>query len=237
MNTKSYTLKMSSIIVSIELKDIKNVHLSVYPPLGEVKVSAPYGTETDTLRVYISSRISWIKKQQLKFKSQKRISPRMFLTRESHYIRGKRYLLEVVESQSSPNVDLQNSKVKLYTRQSSNYLEKKKTWEKWQRQELYKDIDILLDKWTKKLDVKPIKVSIRKMKTKWGSCNPISKSININLLLVEKANKYLEYVLVHELIHLLERGHNQRFVSYMDKHLPNWKQTKSEMKKLVLLEL
>lgn len=237
MNTKNYNLVLGSMEVKVDIKDIKNVHLSVYPPNGEVKVSAPIGTNLDTLRVYLSSRISWIKKQQSSFKSQKRVSPREFLTKESHYIRGKRYLMEVKECTTTNSVELDHSVVKLKVAGGGDYTKKAKIYEKWQRQELKNDVNVLILKWENILEVKASRFILRKMKTKWGSCNPDTKTININLVLLEKPKDHLEYVIVHELVHLIERMHNANFIAYMDKFLPNWKQLKSELNQLTLTEI
>ena len=232
MNTKIITL--GSIDIPVLLKDIKNVHLSVYPPHGEVRVSAPLKTNLDTLRVYLSSRITWIKKHQLKFNLQKRVSPREFLTRESHYIRGKRCLMEVITNSDHCGVEMDHTSIKLHLKSESDA---SKTYQKWQRSELKKDITTLLQKWEPEIGVKSSKFVIRKMKTRWGSCNPVLKTINLNLNLIEKAPEHLEYVVVHELIHLIERKHNANFVAHMDKFIPNWKQLKSELNSLALTEI
>jgi predicted metal-dependent hydrolase len=236
MHTTIYNMLIGSMKVSVEIKDIKNVHLSVYPPYGDVRVSAPLGTALDTLRVYISSRISWIRKQQSKIRSQKRVSPREFLTQESHFIRGQRYLMEVLEGQPSSKVELLHNSIRLSIK-SNIKMSRSKIFEKWQRAELSKDITKLIEKWEPMLEVKASGFAIRKMKTKWGSCNPISKTINLNLILLEKPPEHLQYVVVHELIHLLERKHNANFVAHMDKFLPNWKQLKVDLNALVLEEM
>ncbi len=232
MNTNILTV--GSVDIAVTLKDIKNVHLSVYPPYGEVRVSAPIKTNLDYLRVYLSSRIVWIKKQQLKFGLQKRMSAREFLTRESHYLRGQRFLMEVITNSDRHGVIVVHNTIKLHLKLEYDAA---KTYQKWQRSELKKDIAILLQKWEPEIGVKSNKFVIRTMKTKWGSCNPKLKTINLNLNLIEKAPEHLEYVLVHELIHLIERKHNANFVAHMDKFIPNWKQLKSELNGMALLEI
>jgi predicted metal-dependent hydrolase len=237
MYTTIYNMLIGFMNVSVEIKDIRNVHLSVYPPYGDVKVSAPLGTKLDTLRVYIISKISWIKKQQLKFSLQKRISPRELLTRESHYIRGQRYLMNVIESQDKSGVIINQGSANLIVEPNSTKEQRMQILEKWQRQELKKDISVILQKWEPIIGVKSNKFVIRKMKTRWGSCNPDSKTININLFLIEKPIKYLEYIIVHELVHLIERTHNSNFLAHMDKFLSNWRQLKYELNQLPINDL
>lgn len=237
MNTKIDKLFLGSMSVKVELKDIKNVHLSVYPPNGAIKVSAPFGTNIDTLRVYLSVRIPWIRQQQLKLQSQKRISPREFLTRESHYIWGKRYLMQVIENADFSGVIIDHSTIKLNLKNGQNISQKSKIYQKWQRSELKKEVTRLLKHWEPIIGVKINSLTIRKMKTKWGSCNPDVKTINLNLNLIEKPPEHLEYIVVHELIHLVERSHNANFVAHIDKYIPNWMDIKSQLNQLPLLTI
>ncbi len=237
MNTKIDKLFLGSMSVKVELKDIKNVHLSVYPPNGAIKVSAPFGTNIDTLRVYLSVRIPWIRQQQLKLQSQKRISPREFLTRESHYIWGKRYLMQVIENADFSGVIIDHNTIKLNLKNGQNISQKSKIYQKWQRSELKKEVTRLLKHWEPIIGVKINSLTIRKMKTKWGSCNPDVKTINLNLNLIEKPPEHLEYIVVHELIHLVERSHNANFVAHIDKYIPNWMDIKSQLNQLPLLTI
>jgi predicted metal-dependent hydrolase len=231
MNTsiQNHTLSFGSLSVDVVLKDIKNVHLSVYPPFGDIKVAAPLWTNIDTLRVYLCSRIGWIKQQQSKISLQKRISPRECLTRESHFVRGQRYLMKVTPAQSQSQIILEQNTINLVIKTDASKEQKIRVLENWQRLELKKDVELLLIKWEPIIGVESNNFVIRKMKTKWGSCNIESKTLNINLALIEKSNKLLEYVIVHELVHLLERNHTNLFVAYMDKFIPEWRALKVEL--------
>lgn len=166
--------------------------------------------------------------------SQERLAPREFLTKESHYIRGKRYLLEIVETNKKPEVVLKHNKIKLLVAPNSDTLLKSQIYDKWQRKELKQDLETLLIKWQKIINVEINGFTIRKMKTKWGSCSIKRKQININLELIKKPVQYLEYIVVHELVHLIERNHNARFIAYMDLYLPNWQLLKQELNQLIL---
>lgn len=234
MNTSTEKLYLANNEVVVSFKDIKNIHLSVYPPFGDIRVAAPLSTNLDSIRVYLSSKLSWIKKQQTKFLSQERLAPREFLTKESHYIRGKRYLLEIVETNKKPEVVLKHNKIKLLVAPNSDTLLKSQIYDKWQRKELKQDLETLLIKWQKIINVEINGFTIRKMKTKWGSCSIKRKQININLELIKKPVQYLEYIVVHELVHLIERNHNARFIAYMDLYLPNWQLLKQELNQLIL---
>ncbi len=234
MNTNVQTLILANNEVTISFKDIKNIHLSVYPPFGEVRVAAPLQTNLDSLRAYLSSKIGWIKKQQTKFLNQERLSPREFLTKESHYLRGQRYLLEIVTTAQKPQVLIKHETIQIFAKPNSSKQTKAQILEKWQRAELKKDVEKLLVKWQKILELEINSFTIRKMKTKWGSCSIENKIININLELIKKPVEYLEYVVVHELVHLIERKHNATFVAYLDKYLPNWQASKKELNQFIL---
>ncbi len=225
-------IELGNIKIAVELKNIKNIHLSVYPPNGAVKISAPERMDLDTIRVFAISKLQWIKKQQKIFRNQERETPREYLTKESHYFKGKRYLLKVVERNLKPEVILKHSKIELYVRPNTTLEKRQQIINEWYRSELKKSVHKFIKKWETKIGVKSNKFKIRKMRTKWGSCNNKTKTIILNLELAKKPVECLEYIIVHELVHLLERPHNELFVKYMNKFMPKWGFYKDELNRL-----
>lgn len=224
--------RLGEISVDVVLKDIKNVHLSVYPPNGKVKIAAPKRMKIDTIRVYAISKLDWIKKQQKKFKSQKREAKRDYLTKESHYFLGKRYLLKIHEHNAPPKISLKHTTIEMYLRPDTTSDKRHKLMEEWYRDELQKLATSMLTKWEKKMKLSPKELVVRKMKTKWGTCNPKLKRICLNLELAKKPYHCIVYILVHEMVHLLERNHNDKFTTYMNHYLPEWKELRRELNKL-----
>jgi len=225
-------IHLGDITVEVIQKDIKNVHLSVYPPFGQVKIAAPERMDLDTIRIYAISKLTWIRKQQAKIKSQKREAPREYLTKESHYYFGKRYLLKVIEHNASPIVKLKHNTIELYIRPEANTEKRKKILEEWYRGQLKVKIPELISKWENVMEVEVADFGVKKMKTKWGTCNIEAKRIWLNLELAKKPISCLEYIIIHEMTHLLERNHNTRFVALMNSFLPNWKEVKEELNRL-----
>lgn len=225
-------IQLGDITVEVTQKDIKNVHLSVYPPFGQVKIAAPERMDLDTIRIYAISKLSWIRKQQAKIKSQKREAPREYLTKESHYYFGKRYLLKVVEHNSSPEIKLKHNTIELYIRPATSTEKRKEILEEWYRAKLKVKIPELISKWEIVMGVNVNDFGIKKMKTKWGTCNIEAKRVWLNLELAKKPVSCLEYIIIHEMTHLLERNHNARFVALMNSFLPNWKEVKEELNRL-----
>ncbi len=224
---------ISNIKIDVVRKDIKNIHLAVYPPTGRVRIAAPLRINEDAIRLYAISKLGWIKRHQRKFKGQDRISPREYKNRESHYFQGKRYLLNIIELDKPPKVVLKNKTyIDLYVRPGTPTDKRHQIMNEWYRGQLKRQIPELIEKWEKKLDVKVSERQVKLMKTKWGSCNIQKKRIWINLELAKKPLQCLEYIIVHEIVHLLERHHNDKFLYYMDNFLPNWKQLKTELNKL-----
>ena len=219
-------LRLGSIVVDVVLKDIKNVHLSVYPPTGRVRISAPSRMSLDTIRVFAISKLDWIKQQQMKLRGQERETPREYLDRESHYVWGKRYLLKVVVEDVAPRVELKHSKMILRVRPETNVETKQALVAHWYREQIKAAAPELIAKWERMMAVKVERVFVQKMKTKWGSCNPGTRSIRLNTDLAKKPAQCLEYIVVHELVHLLERHHNDRFTALMDKNLSHWRQVR-----------
>jgi predicted metal-dependent hydrolase len=226
-------ITISHINIDVVHKDIRNMHLAVYPPTGRVRIAAPLNMNKDTIRLFAISKLSWIKRNQRKFEGQERISPREYKQRESHYFQGKRYLLNVIEEDNRPKVVLRSKTfIDLYIRPNTSTSKRHEVMTAWYRKELKKQIPGFIRKWEKVLNVTVQSWQVKAMKTKWGSCNIEEKRIWINLELAKKPEHCLEYIIVHEMVHLLERHHNERFIHYMDTYLPHWRQLKAELNKL-----
>lgn len=227
-------LQLGDIVINVEQKDIKNIHLSVYPPSGTVRIAAPLRTDLDTIRVFALSKLNWIRKQQIKLRGQDREKSRDILNRESHFFNGKRYLLKIIEVKAPPKVELKHRTLILYVRPGTSTKKRQTIIDEWYRAHLKLVVPALIDKWEKKLNVKVNEFGIKKMKTKWGTCNREAKRIWINLELAKKPSELLEYIVVHEIVHLLERNHNDRFIAYMNEYLPNWRLYREELNRLPL---
>lgn len=228
-------IEISDITIDIVHKRIKNIHLSVYPPTGRVRLAAPLDTNDDFIRLFVISKLSWIKRNQRKFQSQERQSPREFVKKESHYFEGKRYLLRVIEHDAPPKIELKIKKyIDLYVRPNTSPEQRKIILNDWYRKQLKIKISPLIKKWENIIGVKVDNWGVKQMKTKWGTCNIEEKRIWINLELAKKPIHCLEYILVHEMIHLLERYHNDHFLSYMNKFMPKWNLYKDELNNLPL---
>lgn len=222
-------INLGDIAVDVILKDIKNVHLSVHPPTGRVRISAPKHMSMATIRVFAISKLDWIKQQQTKLREQERETPREYLDRESHYVWGKRYLLNVVEEDVAPKVKLESGKMILRVRTGTNAETKQAIVAQWYRQQIKAAVPDLISKWKSIIGVNVERVFVQKMRTKWGSCNPNSRSIRLNTDLAKKPAQCLEYIVVHEMVHLLERHHNDRFRAYMDQFMPQWRLHREEL--------
>lgn len=225
-------IKLGDIIVDVELKDIKNVHLSVYPPKGRVRIAAPRRMTMDTIRIYAISKLSWIRKQQQKFRSQVREAPRDFLSKEGHYFLGNRYLLKVIEQETPARISIRHKTLEMIVKHGTDKQKRQVLMDEWYRAQLKELVPPVIIKWEKQMGVSLNEFGIKKMKTKWGTCNREAKRIWLNLELAKKPFACIEYIIVHELVHLLERNHNDRFIAYMDRFLPEWKELKKELNKL-----
>jgi predicted metal-dependent hydrolase len=226
------TIELGDIAVNVVRKNIKNVHLSVCPPTGNVRISAPLRMNLDTIRVFAISKLDWIKKHQQKIRSQVRETPREFLDRESHYLWGKRYLLNLIEIDAPPQLELRHDLLLLQVHPGTDIVKKRDIIDEFYRQQIAAALPPLIDKWERLMGVSVTSFSVRKMKTKWGSCTPSLGTIRFNLELAKKPAECLEYVVVHELVHLLEPSHNSRFVAFMDSFLPKWRFYQSELNRL-----
>ena len=224
-----HQINLGNINIDIIAKDIKNVHLAVLPPLGRVRISAPKRMNLETIRMFAITKLSWIKRQQSKMLKQEREGVKNYVNRESHYFLGKRYLLKVVESNHKPSVLLNHSTIVLNVRTNSSSEQRQIILQEWYRNQLKEVSSKMIKKWEKKINVEVAELAIRRMKTRWGSCNQQSKKINLNLELAKKPLQCLEYIIVHEMVHFLERKHSKKFISYMNKFLPNWKHCKQNL--------
>lgn len=213
-------------------KKIKNVHLSVYPPNGKVRITAPLHMELDTIRVFAISKLAWIKGQQRKMQAQERETPREFLDRESHYLWGERYLLQVVEKDAPPAIDIKHRKLIMQVKPGMDDLRRLELVDAWYREQIRQALPELLARWESAMQVKAAKIFIQRMKTRWGSCNPTAGNIRLNTDLAKKPSECLEYILVHELAHLIEPTHNARFIALMDHFMPMWRHIKEELNRL-----
>lgn len=228
-------MTVNGINVDVVKKDIKNLHLAVYPPDGRVRVAAPHKTNQEAVRLFVISRMSWIKKKQRQFKLQERQTERGFVSGENHYFRGKRYLLRVKHHNKPAQIKISNNKyIDLQVRENSTQEYRQKAFFDWYRAELYDELPKLIKKWEKKTGIKVKECRVRRMKTRWGTYNDKTKKIWINLELAKKPVHCLEYILVHEMVHILEKHHTDQFRAYMTKFMPKWKLYRDELNKFVL---
>lgn len=225
-------IELGDIPVDVVKKDIKNLHLSVYPPAGKVRISAPLRMNLDTIRVFAISKLGWIKQQQQKLQAQERETPREYLDRESHYVWGKRYLLTVIESDEMSAVEVKHNQMHLRVRPGTSDEKKQAIVEDWYRAQLKQALPALITKWEPLIGVKVARFFVQRMKTKWGSCNPTSKSIRLNTELAKKPLECLEYIIVHEMVHLREPTHNSRFIALLDSFVPKWQFYRDALNKL-----
>jgi predicted metal-dependent hydrolase len=232
MNTRQ--IDVGGISVDVVFKDIKNVHLSVHPPTGRVRISAPARMSLDTLRVYAISKIDWIKKHQSKFRAQERETRRDYVDRESHYVWGKRYLLKVQEANRAPSVELKHNQMFLTVRPGAGREKREAVVTAWYRDQVRDAVTPLLEKWEPILGVHANQIIVRRMRTRWGSCTSGRRIIRLNTELAKKPPECLEYVLVHELVHLLEPSHNATFISLMDQFMPHWRHLRDELNRAPL---
>ncbi len=225
-------IELGEIAVEVVKKDIKNLHLSVYPPAGRVRISAPLRMNLDTIRVFAISKLGWIRQQQKKLREQERETPREYLDRESHNVWGKRYLLNVIESGETSGLDLKHNKMHLRVRPGATGEKKQAIVEEWYRQQLKRAVPLLIAKWEPLIGVRVDRFFAQRMKTKWGSCRADSRSIRLNTELAKKPPQCLEYIVVHEMVHLLEHTHNNRFTNLMDQFMPQWRFCRAELNRL-----
>lgn len=225
MTTETHHFTVSGIKVEVVRKDIKNLHLGIYPPHGRVRVAAPLVVSDEAVRLAVIDKLGWIKRQKAKFAEQPRQTQREMVNGESHYFLGQRYRLRIHEQNAPAKVAVRGvANLDLFVRPGTRSEQREDILLRWHREQLKTRIPPLLEKWQAILEVQVADWGIKKMKTKWGSCNTTARRVWFNLELAKKPEPCLEYILVHELIHLLERHHNERFTALMDAHMPQWRQ-------------
>lgn len=228
------TIQIGDIAVALTRKKIKHVHLSVHPPLGRVTLVAPTGTRLEVARAYAVSKLGWIRDQQAKLLGQARETERQFIERESHFVWGRRYLLMVVEKDARPSVKLDHRRMTLTVRPGTSAIRRAEIVHEWHKSLLHAAVPPLIRKWEPKLGVEVAGYFLQRMKTKWGSCNHRARNIRLNTELVKKPKDLLEYVVVHEMIHLIEPSHSERFIALLARHYPNWRESRAELNELPL---
>jgi predicted metal-dependent hydrolase len=228
------TIRLGEVCIAVTRKAVKNVHLSVHPPLGHVTLVAPSATRLEVARAYAISKLGWIRNQQTKLLAQARETPRQFVERETHMLWGRRYLLSVVEADAKPTVTRQHRLITLTVRPGSTLAKRDEVMEEWHRSLLHGVLPALIDRWEAKMGVQVSGYFLQRMKTKWGSCNHRAGNIRLNTELVKKPKDLLEYVVVHEMAHLIEPTHSERFVALLEKHYPTWREARTELNELPL---
>jgi predicted metal-dependent hydrolase len=224
-------LQLGGIIVEVVKKDIKNLHLSVLPPEGAVRISAPRRMNLDAIRLFAISKLSWIKQQQARLREQEREPPREYLDRESHFVWGKRYLLKCVGHEGKPLVVVKHRTIELHARAGLAVEKREAVFEGWYRDQVRAALPPLLEKWQRLLGVEVNRSFVQRMKTKWGSSHPQRRNIRLNTELAKKPRECLEYVVVHELAHFISSRHDDRFIGLLNRHLPSWRVTRELLNK------
>jgi hypothetical protein len=228
------SIKIGDLGVEVVRKAIKNIHLSVHPPHGRVTIAAPEHLKLDTIRVFAIAKMPWIRAQQKKLALQDRETAREFLTRESHYVWGERYLMKATQVDEPPKIDLRHKRLIFQTRPDTSMEKKQELLDGWYRELLREAVAKMLPAWERKIGVNANHFFVQRMKTKWGSCNPVAQTIRLNTDLAKKPRECLEYIVVHELVHMIEPTHNDKFVKLMDKHMPKWQSHRQLLNSLPL---
>ena len=227
-------IELGDVTVALTRKDVKHVHLTVHPPTGRVTLVAPPGTRTEVARAYAITKLGWIRKQRTQLAAQAREEQRQFVERESHQVWGRRYLMTIAEEDDKPGVKLGHRRLNLRVRPGSSAQKRAEVMHDWHKTLLHLVVPGLISKWEGKLGVCVSGYFLQRMKTKWGSCNPGKGHIRLNTELVKKPKDLLEYVVVHEMAHLLVPSHNERFVAILDRHWPQWRESRAELNELPL---
>lgn len=229
MNTGSDYLSVAGLSVDVVYKDIKNMHISVYPPLGRVRVAAPHRLDEDAIRLAVVQRLPWIKRQREQLLTVERQSEREMVSGESHYLWGQRLRLNVVEKSGRPLIEVSGSNMRISVPSGYSTDQRQKLLNDWYRKQIKDALPSLINKWESQIDVAVNSWTVRRMKTKWGTCNPDKASLWFNSELAKKNPACLEYIVVHEMCHLLDRTHGEGFVRHMDGFLPNWRALRDEL--------
>lgn len=227
-------ITLGDITIALTRKQVKHVHLSVHPPNGRVTMVVPQATRLAAARAYAISKLRWIRDQREKLRTQPRELPRAFVTRESHYLWGRRYLLTVQEMDTKPSVVAKNQRLVMTVRPGASASKRAEVMHEWHKSLMHAAVKPLLSKWETRIGVKASAYFLQRMKTKWGACNARARNIRLNTELVKKPRDLLEYVIVHELMHLIEPRHSDRFMALMDRHYPHWRDARAELNALPL---
>jgi len=227
---KNYQINIANITIEVIKKGIKNLHIAVYPPIGRVRIAAPEKTTDEAIRLFGISKLSWIKKNKQKYLQQERENQREYVEGESLMYKGKRYVLKLANNTPQNKIIIKNKKyIEISSKTFENEIEIGKQYENWLREELKEIVKVKITKWEKVTKLKVKSWKIQKMKTRWGSCNKKTGNILINFELIKKSENCIDYVVLHEIIHLIEPKHNKNFVRLLDKYLPKWLQFKQEL--------
>lgn len=233
MSIKEEQIQVLNLTIDVVKKDIKNMHLAVYPPTGRIRIASPKDLNDEAIRLFAISKIRWIKKHQKNFYEQLRETPREYITGESHYFDGKRYLLRVIERYGKHELKIKSkSYLELYVSPIATIEAKEKVFNEWYRDHLKQILPDIIRNWEEKTSLNCEYWDIKKMRTRWGSCNVEKRKILLNLELAKKPRHCLEYVIVHELMHFYERNHNDNFKALLDKFMPNWRTYKRDLNEL-----
>lgn len=227
-------MELGGVVLDVVRKDIKNIHLSVYPPTGRVRLAAPARMKLDTIRLFAIAKLGWIRQQQRKLSEQERESPREYVDRESHYVWGKRVLMKLVEVDAPASVQLRHTKLLVTVRPGTDQASRAAIVSNWYRQILKAEVPGLIATWAPRMGVEVNGFYVQQMKTKWGSCNPIARTLRFNAELAKKPKHLLEYVVVHEMLHLVEPTHGERFMALIDQHYPTWREARVDLNELPL---
>jgi len=228
-------INVLNISAEVEWKKIKNIHLTIYPPNARIHVSAPLFMREEAIRLFLISKQAWIKQKVSQVLNQNRQTPREYVSGENHYFKGQRFRLKVIYHNAPAKVEIQgNEFINLYVREGATEERKAEIIKEWYREKLKETLPELISKWEAIIGVKANKWSIKQMKTIWGSCNHRTKNILFNLELIKKPLHCIEYVVVHELLHIKVRLHNKEYISLLNKYFPNWKQIKDELNEFIV---
>jgi predicted metal-dependent hydrolase len=228
------TFQLGEISITVTRKDIKNVHLTVHPPDGRVTLAAPTNARLEVARAYAISKLIWIREQQRKLECQARETPRQFVERESHHVWGRRYLMTVDYQDVKPSVVLSNKRITMVVRPGCSAERRAEVMHEWHKSLLHEVVPPLIQRWERKLKVSVSGYFLQRMKTKWGSCNIAAGNIRLNTELAKKPKDLLEYVIVHEMAHLIEPTHSDRFIAILEEHYPSWREARAELNELPL---
>ena len=228
------TIELGDVRIVLTRKAVKHVHLTVHPPAGQVTLVAPRSTRTEVARAYAITKLGWIRDQRTKLRAQAREAPRRFVSRESHYLWGRRHLLAVIEVDAKPQVTVTHRRLMLQVRPGTSSEKRAEVMHEWHKAQLHAVLQDLICKWERKLGVRVSSYFLQRMKTKWGSCNHAAGNIRLNTELVKKPKDLVEYVVVHEMLHLLEPTHNERFITLLTRHWPQWQESRRELNALPL---